>query len=67
MILMVLEVYHTKHNDDDVKRYKALATKHNLFITGGSDYHGIQEKHRINLETTWYHLRMYQNLLVCYK
>lgn len=39
-----MEVYHTKHNDDDVKRYKALATKHNLFITGGSDYHGIPGK-----------------------
>ena len=39
-----MEVYHTKHNDDDVKRYKALATKHKLFITGGSDYHGIPGK-----------------------
>lgn len=39
-----MEVYHTKHNDDDVKRYKALAIKHNLFITGGSDYHGIPGK-----------------------
>lgn len=39
-----MEVYHTKHNADDVKRYKALATKYNLFITGGSDYHGIPGK-----------------------
>ena len=39
-----MEVYHTKHNDDDVKRYKTLAIKHNLFITGGSDYHGIPGK-----------------------
>ena len=39
-----MEVYHTKHNDDDVKRYKALAKEHNLFITGGSDYHGIPGK-----------------------
>ena len=39
-----MEVYHTKHNDDDVKRYKALAKEHNLFITGGSDYHGILGK-----------------------
>ena len=39
-----MEVYHTKHNDDDVKRYKALAKKYNLFITGGSDYHGIPGK-----------------------
>ena len=39
-----MEVYHTKHNDDDVKRYKALAKEHSLFITGGSDYHGIPGK-----------------------
>lgn len=39
-----MEVYHTKHNDNDVKRYKALAKEHNLFITGGSDYHGIPGK-----------------------
>ena len=39
-----IEVYHSKHNDDDVERYKALAKDYNLFITGGSDYHGIPEK-----------------------
>ena len=39
-----MEVYHTKHNADDVKRYKSLAKEHNLFITGGSDYHGIPGK-----------------------
>ena len=39
-----MEVHITKHNMDDVKRYKALATKHNLFITGGSDFHGIPRK-----------------------
>ena len=39
-----IEVYHSKHNDIDVERYKALAKKHKLFITGGSDYHGIPGK-----------------------
>ena len=39
-----MEVYHTKHNADDVKRYKSLAKEHNLFITGGSDFHGIPGK-----------------------
>ena len=39
-----MEVYHSKHNDDDVERYKALAKEHKLFITGGSDYHGIVGK-----------------------
>ena len=39
-----MEVYHSKHNDIDVERYKALAKEHKLFITGGSDYHGIPGK-----------------------
>ena len=39
-----MEVYHSKHNDDDVERYKEFAIKHKLFITGGSDYHGIVGK-----------------------
>lgn len=39
-----MEVYHLKHNDDDVERYKEFAKKHKLFITGGSDYHGIVGK-----------------------
>ena len=39
-----MEVYHSKYNDDDVERYKEFAKKHKLFITGGSDYHGIVGK-----------------------
>lgn len=39
-----MEVYHSKHIDDDVERYKEFAKKHKLFITGGSDYHGIVGK-----------------------
>lgn len=39
-----MEVYHSKHNDDDVEPYKEFAKKHKLFITGGSDYHGIVGK-----------------------
>ena len=39
-----MEVYHSKHNYDDVERYREFAIKHKLFITGGSDYHGIVGK-----------------------
>ena len=59
-----MEVYHTKHNADDVKRYKALATEHNLFITGGSDYHGIPGKAPDKFGD---YLVSSENLLVCYK
>jgi predicted metal-dependent phosphoesterase TrpH len=34
-----IEVWHPKQNRDDQERYKKLARKHDLFITGGSDFH----------------------------
>lgn len=36
-----IEVYHSDHTAKGTKKYLALATKHNLHITGGSDCHGI--------------------------
>lgn len=38
--LQGVEVFHTKHSDEDVKNYKAIAESLNLTITGGSDCHG---------------------------
>ncbi len=38
--LIGLEVYHSKHNKDNVKYYKSIAEKLDLLITGGSDFHG---------------------------
>lgn len=35
-----IEVWHCKHTPQDVDRYKQLAKKLALLITGGSDYHG---------------------------
>jgi len=35
-----IEVYNNIHNSSDVKRYLKLASKNNLLISGGSDYHG---------------------------
>lgn len=35
-----IEVYHSKHTDEDIKEFKNLANKYNLIITGGSDFHG---------------------------
>lgn len=34
-----LEIYHPTHNRSTRKRYRQLAKRHNLFITGGSDSH----------------------------
>ena len=35
-----IEVWHTKHDANAVRRYSALAAQHGLLMSGGSDYHG---------------------------
>ena len=37
--IMGIEVYHSIHSLEDVKRYLEIAKKYNLLISGGSDYH----------------------------
>ena len=39
-----LEVYHSDHTSKDENRFKALAKKYDLLITGGSDCHGLGKK-----------------------
>lgn len=36
-----IEVYYPKHDEEDTKRYLAMAEKYHLLVTGGSDFHGI--------------------------
>ena len=35
-----IEVWHSKHAAADVARYKEIAKRHGLLMTGGSDFHG---------------------------
>jgi predicted metal-dependent phosphoesterase TrpH len=35
-----IEVWHTKHDASAVKRFKTIAARYGLLMTGGSDYHG---------------------------
>jgi predicted metal-dependent phosphoesterase TrpH len=35
-----VEVYHSAHDADARAKYRALAERHDLAVTGGSDYHG---------------------------
>ncbi len=37
-----IEVWHTKHDASAVKRYRAMAARYGLLMTGGSDYHGAR-------------------------
>lgn len=38
--LDAIEVYHSDHTVGDVVRYQAMADRHGVMVTGGSDYHG---------------------------
>ncbi|MBI3261921.1 MAG: phosphatase, partial [Acidobacteria bacterium] len=38
--LHALEAYHSKHTPETVRRYLALAKRHGLAVSGGSDFHG---------------------------
>jgi len=38
--LQGLEVYYTEHNEQQISRYRLLAERNNLLLTGGSDFHG---------------------------
>jgi predicted metal-dependent phosphoesterase TrpH len=35
-----IEVYHSDHTPEDHRHYQAIAHRHGLLITGGSDFHG---------------------------
>ena len=49
--LQGIEVYHSTHTSDDIKYFKEIASKYNLLMSGGSDYHGKIVKPDIELGT----------------
>ena len=38
-----MEVYYPEHSTLDVGRYKSLAERYGLLLTGGTDYHGMEK------------------------
>ncbi|NLY90375.1 MAG: PHP domain-containing protein [Firmicutes bacterium] len=42
-----LEVYYPEHTRDQTRKYLALAQELGLFVTGGSDYHGVPEEREL--------------------
>jgi hypothetical protein len=42
-----IEVYYSAHNKETEEFYLSVARKHNLVVTGGSDYHGDKNNERI--------------------
>ncbi|HHY05422.1 MAG TPA: PHP domain-containing protein [Clostridia bacterium] len=47
--LQGIEVFHPRHSKEDELFYFKLAQNYNLIITGGSDFHGHEEKDMDNL------------------
>lgn len=45
-----IDLIHPDHDEIDHAKVRALAEKYNLFMTGGSDYHGVYS-HAMDLET----------------
>lgn len=41
--LQGIETIYTTHSADNIKQFKAMASKYNLLITGGSDFHGTRK------------------------
>jgi len=48
-----LEVYHPKHDEEQIQKYLKMAHKYQLAITGGSDFHGIPSRfpHKLGIFT----------------
>jgi predicted metal-dependent phosphoesterase TrpH len=44
-----IEAYHSSHDEQMTKLLLHIAKKHNLLISGGSDFHGKNKDHRIDM------------------
>ncbi len=40
-----VEIYHPAHSDSDTSRYRYEASRFNLLVSGGSDFHGRGDRH----------------------
>lgn len=43
--LMGMEIYHPAHEPDQFEKWRSIATRHQLILTGGSDFHEPDDKH----------------------
>jgi predicted metal-dependent phosphoesterase TrpH len=44
--LTAIEAFHSEHDPADTEHYLALADRHGILVSGGSDYHGEKERRR---------------------
>lgn len=60
--LMGVEAYHSDHDEETTKALVKIADKHNLLISGGSDFHGEHKKH-IFMGTGYGNMKIEYNIL----
>ncbi|MBO5857514.1 MAG: HAD hydrolase-like protein [Clostridia bacterium] len=61
-----IEGYYTEYTNDHIKQFRALAQKHNLFYSGGSDFHGSM-KPTVNLKKGYSDLHIPYSILTTLK
>lgn len=61
-----IEGYYTEYTNDHIKQFRALAQKHNLFYSGGSDFHGTM-KPNVNLRSGYSDLHIPYSILTTLK
>ncbi len=44
--MTALEAFHSDHDPVMTERYLAMAERHDILVSGGSDYHGDKERRR---------------------
>ena len=44
--LTAVEAFHSEHDAPTTQRYLALAERHGILVSGGSDYHGDKERRK---------------------
>ncbi|MBS4539915.1 PHP domain-containing protein [Clostridium sp. D2Q-11] len=62
-----IEVYHSKHSIEDSQKYLQIAKENNLYITGGSDFHGDKNKEAPNIGDAFIDIKELSELLDIYK
>lgn len=52
--LLGIEVYHSSHSKEEMEFYLDVASKYNLLVSGGSDFHGSMVKPDIEIGTGYH-------------
>ncbi|MBS4535982.1 PHP domain-containing protein [Clostridium sp. D2Q-14] len=62
-----IEVYHSKHSKEISNKYLNLAKSKNLYITGGSDFHGDKSEDSPNIGDSYIEFNSLKELLYKFK